>query len=77
MINSDPYGAGWLVELKADDPAAVEALLDAAAYRELDREQLSWICSAETASRDAHERRKSDDPRQEIRQYAAARLVDP
>ncbi|GAB3851028.1 glycine cleavage system protein GcvH [Dactylosporangium cerinum] len=35
VINDDPYGAGWIVELKADDPAAVEALLDAAAYREL------------------------------------------
>ncbi|MEV4508354.1 glycine cleavage system protein GcvH [Dactylosporangium sp. NPDC049525] len=35
VLNSDPYGAGWLVELKADDPAAVEALLDADAYREL------------------------------------------
>ena len=35
VLNSDPYGAGWLVELKADDPATVDALLDAAAYREL------------------------------------------
>lgn len=35
LINSDPYGAGWLVELKAADPAAVDALLDAKAYEEL------------------------------------------
>lgn len=35
VINDDPYGAGWLVELKADDPAAVDGLLDAAAYRAL------------------------------------------
>jgi glycine cleavage system H protein len=35
LINSDPYGEGWLVELKASDPAAVDALLDAKAYGEL------------------------------------------
>jgi glycine cleavage system H protein len=35
LINSDPYGEGWLVELKAADPAAVDALLDAKAYGEL------------------------------------------
>ena len=34
-LNTDPYGDGWLVVLKADDPAAVDTLLDAAAYREL------------------------------------------
>ena len=32
-INSDPYGAGWLVEVEVGDPAGLEALLDAAAYR--------------------------------------------
>lgn len=31
-INDDPYGAGWLVEITPTDPAAVEALLDAAGY---------------------------------------------
>ncbi|MDI1465656.1 glycine cleavage system protein GcvH [Catellatospora sp. KI3] len=35
LINTDPYGEGWLVEIEATDPAAVDALLDAAAYREL------------------------------------------
>jgi glycine cleavage system H protein len=35
LLNSDPYGEGWLVELKAADPSAVDGLLDAAAYREL------------------------------------------
>ncbi|GAA0725994.1 glycine cleavage system protein GcvH [Dactylosporangium roseum] len=35
LLNSDPYGDGWLVRLKADDPSAVDGLLDAAAYREL------------------------------------------
>ena len=35
LINAEPYAAGWLVELTPDDPAAVGALLDAAAYRSL------------------------------------------
>ncbi|GAA0905061.1 glycine cleavage system protein GcvH [Virgisporangium ochraceum] len=34
-VNSDPYGAGWLVEIEPSDPAAVAGLLDAAAYRAL------------------------------------------
>lgn len=32
LVNSDPYGAGWMVRLRPDDPAAVDALMDAAAY---------------------------------------------
>ncbi|WP_433045202.1 glycine cleavage system protein GcvH [Dactylosporangium sp. CS-033363] len=35
LINSDPYGDGWLVEIQATDPAAVDALLDAKAYEAL------------------------------------------
>jgi glycine cleavage system H protein len=35
VVNSDPYGAGWLVEIEPADPAAVAGLLDAAAYRAL------------------------------------------
>ncbi|MFI7078592.1 glycine cleavage system protein GcvH [Micromonospora sp. NPDC049903] len=35
VINTDPYGAGWLVEISPADPAAVEGLLSADAYREL------------------------------------------
>ncbi len=35
LVNSDPYGAGWIAVITPEDPAAVEALLDAAAYREL------------------------------------------
>jgi glycine cleavage system H protein len=34
-INSDPYGEGWLVRVKLSEPAEAEALMDAAAYREL------------------------------------------
>ena len=33
LVNEQPYGDGWLVVLEPDDVAAVEALLDAAAYR--------------------------------------------
>jgi glycine cleavage system H protein len=32
VINSDPYGAGWLVRVKLSDPSEVDSLLDAAAY---------------------------------------------
>ena len=35
LLNSDPYGAGWICELRADDPASVEGLLDAAGYSQL------------------------------------------
>jgi glycine cleavage system H protein len=31
LVNSDPYGDGWMIKLKAS-PADVAALLDAAAY---------------------------------------------
>ncbi|WP_068430133.1 glycine cleavage system protein GcvH [Piscicoccus intestinalis] len=34
LVNSDPYGDGWLFELKVADAAAVEELLDDAAYEE-------------------------------------------
>jgi len=34
-VNSDPYGNGWLVEIRPDDPAALDALLTASAYQEL------------------------------------------
>ena len=35
LMNSDPYGDGWICEIVPTDPAAVEALLDAAGYRSL------------------------------------------
>ena len=35
VLNTDPYGAGWICEIELSDPAEVEALLDAAAYRSL------------------------------------------
>jgi glycine cleavage system H protein len=38
-VNADPYGQGWLVRIRLDDPSEVEALLDAAAYRSVIAEQ--------------------------------------
>jgi len=34
LVNTDPYGEGWMYELKVDDLAAVEALMDQTAYRD-------------------------------------------
>jgi glycine cleavage system H protein len=34
LVNTDPYGEGWMFELTPSDPASVDGLLDAAAYRE-------------------------------------------
>ena len=33
LVNEAPYDAGWLIRVKLDDVAAVESLLDAAAYQ--------------------------------------------
>ena len=35
LVNGDPHGDGWMIRLRPDDPAAADALLDAAAYRAL------------------------------------------
>ncbi len=35
LINSDPYGKGWVIKIVPSDPAEVEGLLDADAYKEL------------------------------------------
>lgn len=32
LVNSDPYGAGWMIRLKADDASAVEGLMTPAEY---------------------------------------------
>jgi len=31
-VNSDPYGEGWMIKMTVNNPADVEALMDAAAY---------------------------------------------
>jgi glycine cleavage system H protein len=35
LANSDPYGDGWLVEIKVGDPGEFDGLLDADAYRQV------------------------------------------
>ena len=35
LLNSDPYGDGWICSIEMSDPAQYDALLDAAAYRAL------------------------------------------
>lgn len=35
LINSDPYGEGWLIEITPSDAASVDGLLDADAYQKL------------------------------------------
>ena len=35
VINKDPYGDGWIVKIKISNPAELDELLDAAAYKEL------------------------------------------
>ena len=32
LVNTDPYGEGWMVKMKVSNTLDVEALLDAAAY---------------------------------------------
>ena len=35
VVNTDPYGAGWMLRVRLADPAQVDALLDASAYEQL------------------------------------------
>lgn len=37
LVNSDPYGRGWIIKLRLADPAQADALREADAYRELTR----------------------------------------
>src|SRR4051812_29904716 len=32
LVNTDPYGAGWMVRMKVDDPKQLDALLSGADY---------------------------------------------
>ena len=38
LVNSDPYGDGWLFRLLPSDASQIDGLLDAAAYAELQEE---------------------------------------
>jgi glycine cleavage system H protein len=35
LVNAEPYGDGWMIELRVADAAAVDGLLDAQAYQKL------------------------------------------
>ena len=35
LVNADPYGEGWMIEIRPNEPADVEGLLDSAAYEAL------------------------------------------
>jgi glycine cleavage system H protein len=38
LLNSDPFGQGWMLRIRLDDPAAVDSLLDVASYEALTSE---------------------------------------
>ncbi len=35
LVNSDPYGEGWMVKVTVDNPADIDGLLDAPTYEAL------------------------------------------
>ena len=35
LVNQDPYGEGWIIEVSLVNPGEVDQLMDAAAYKEL------------------------------------------
>jgi glycine cleavage system H protein len=35
LVNSDPYGDGWMIKMKFSDASQIDDLLDADAYKEL------------------------------------------
>ncbi|HUH74934.1 MAG TPA: glycine cleavage system protein GcvH [Chitinophagales bacterium] len=34
LVNTDAYGEGWMIKMKIADPSELDALMDAAAYKE-------------------------------------------
>ena|SRR5258705_8307989 len=34
-VNNDPYGDGWMIKMKVDDPDAVSRLMDKEAYQKI------------------------------------------
>ena len=34
LVNTDPYGDGWIIKINVEDAAELDGLLDAAAYKE-------------------------------------------
>ena len=35
VVNSDPYGAGWMIRIKLSDPSEVDTLLSGEQYKDL------------------------------------------
>jgi glycine cleavage system H protein len=35
LVNSDPYGEGWMVKIKISNPADINSLMDKAAYESM------------------------------------------
>jgi glycine cleavage system H protein len=35
LVNSDPYGEGWMIKMRVASTADVDELMDAAAYQQL------------------------------------------
>ncbi|MCR9290312.1 MAG: glycine cleavage system protein GcvH [Bacteroidetes bacterium] len=35
LINSDPYGDGWIIKVKLSDPSELDSLMDSEAYQAL------------------------------------------
>lgn len=33
LVNTDPYGEGWVIKMKVNNPADLEKLMDASAYK--------------------------------------------
>ena len=35
LVNTDPYGKGWMIKIKISDESQIEKLLDAGSYKEI------------------------------------------
>jgi glycine cleavage system H protein len=35
LVNQDPYGSGWMIKMKVNDPEDINTLLDSTAYKAL------------------------------------------
>ena len=40
LVNQDPYGAGWFVEIAMSDPSELDSLMDVVAYEAFIAEEL-------------------------------------
>ena len=41
QVNEDPYGSGWMIKIKMENPSQVDALLTAAEYEDYIKEEAS------------------------------------